>query len=102
RHSVTAESAQDVERLGHAIEFHGNSTIAPGVFKHVAAVRGQREVEAETARSVGEDADLVAGGGREKEEMLRHCFYCQAIVVYVKALVKSRREPGLWLEDVEV
>ena len=25
-----------------------------------------------------------------------------AIVVYVKALVKSRREPGLWLEDVDV
>jgi threonine 3-dehydrogenase len=30
------------------------------------------------------------------------CGRCRtAIVVYVKALVKSRREPGLWLEDVE-
>ena len=28
--------------------------------------------------------------------------YCRAIVLGVKALVKSRREPGLWLEEIPV
>jgi len=67
----------------------------------MAPVGGQREFEAEAPRCVGEHADLVAGGGG-KEEKIGHCFYSQVIVVDVKALVKSRREPGLWLEDVEV
>ena len=60
-----------VDRFGDAVELDRDGVIAPGIFEHVAAVGGQREVEPEPPRGIGEHADLVAGGRRKKKQM-RH------------------------------
>ena len=66
----------------------------------MAAIRGEREVDSQPARGVGKDANLISGGGRKEREDVG-----DATTRYrrtMKALVKSRREPGLWLEDIPV
>ena len=74
----------------------------PGIVQAVAAVGGEGRIDAQPPRGFGEHADLVAGGGGEQQETLGHTPYCRAIVLGMKALVKSKREPGLWLEEMPI
>ena len=53
-------------RLRDAVELHGNGAIAPRIVEDVAAIGGQREVQAHAARGIRKDADLVTGGSGEE------------------------------------
>ena len=67
RDAIELQAAQRIQRFGDAVELHRDGAIAPGIVHHVAAVGGQREIHAQAPRRIGENADLVAGGGGEKQ-----------------------------------
>jgi hypothetical protein len=61
--TIETQPAKHIDGFGNAVELHRNSAVAPGIFEHVAAIRGQRELDPQPARGIGEDPDLVAGSG---------------------------------------
>ncbi len=67
RYAIELHVAQRVQRFGGPVELHGDGAIAPGIVHHMAAIRRQREVDAQTPRRVREDANLISGGRREKQ-----------------------------------
>ena len=53
-------------------ELHGHRMVAPWIVHHVASVGREREFNAQPARGFGEDANLIAGRGGEKQQPSWH------------------------------
>ena len=70
--SIEMHSAQAGHRFRDAIEFHCYSAVAPRVFHHVTAVRGQREINSKAARGIGKNPDLISRSRGEEEQVARH------------------------------
>ncbi len=71
-HAIEPAAAEGIERPGDVVEANRDGAVTPGVVENVAAIGGERQVDTHAARGIGEDADLVSGGGGEEEETLRH------------------------------
>jgi hypothetical protein len=68
RHRVKAPPAQGVQRSWNIAKPHRDGAIAPRIFEHMAAIRGQREIHVQAPRRLGENANLVAGSRRKQQE----------------------------------
>jgi len=75
---VEPVAAERFDGLRDPVKPDGNRAVAPWIFKHMAAVRGEREIDAKPPRGLRENPDLVTGRGGEEQEPAGHCSYFRA------------------------
>ena len=75
---VEPVAAERFDRLRDPVKPDGNRAVAPWIFKHMAAVGGEREIDAKLPRGLRENPDLVTGRGGEEQEPAGHYPYFRA------------------------